>query len=91
MNAAGPRSPQADAKFAGPFGIAARIEGSGFFVADLDEANPILSRSQCFNDAVDAVSGQPENRVDVPFGQRFDKNIAGGTGSHRICLMRRIR
>jgi len=57
VNAAGPRSRQADAKFAGPFGIAARIERSGFFVADLDEANPILSRSQCFDDAVDAISG----------------------------------
>jgi hypothetical protein len=52
-------------------------------MADLNETNPILSRSQSFNDAVDAISGQPKNRINVPFDQRFDEGVTGGRGGHR--------
>jgi hypothetical protein len=64
---------ETDAEFARPFGIAACVEGRCFFVANLDETNLVASRSQRLDNAVDAIAGQPENRIDVPFYQRFDK------------------
>ena len=72
MNAARTGGGEANAELAGPFGITARVEGSRLFVADLNKANLILPGSQRLDDAVDAVSGNAEDRVHAPIDQRVD-------------------
>lgn len=46
MNAARSGRGQTDTKFAGVFGIAARHEGRGLLVPDVDEADLVLMSSQ---------------------------------------------
>ena len=50
-----------------------------------------VSRPIAFNDAIDPIAGQPENRIDIPFDQCFDQYVTGCRGSHGICLCRRLQ
>jgi hypothetical protein len=70
----------ADSELAGELGVAAGGEGRDFLVARLDEADPVLAFAQRFENAVDPVAGNPENRIDAPLDKRVDENVAGGLG-----------
>lgn len=75
MNAARAGGGDADADAAGEFGIRAGGEGSGFLVPHVDETNAVLVLTQSFEDAVDAIAGQTENRVHTPGDEAFDQHI----------------
>ena len=66
---------EADAEFPGVFGVAAGHECGGFFMPHMNKANFVLARAQRFHDAVDTVSGQPEDHFDTPIDQRFHEHI----------------
>lgn len=48
------------------------------FVPDLDEADLVLPFAERFEDAVDAVPGDAEDRVHAPVDQGFDEDVAAG-------------
>jgi hypothetical protein len=52
-----------------------RHERGRFFVADLDEAHPILPDADRFHDAVDAVPRKSEDAVNAPADQSVDENV----------------
>ena len=57
MDRAWPGGGQADAELARVLRIRARHEGGRFFVANVDEPNPVLVDPKRLHDAVDAVAG----------------------------------
>src|SRR5258706_7094102 len=50
----------ADAEASRVLGVAAGGEGGGFFVANLNEADLLLARPQCFKNSVHAVAWEPK-------------------------------
>ena len=66
MEAAGARCGQTDSQLAGKFGIAAGGESGRFLVAHLHEADFLLTCAQGLHNAVNAISGQPENNFNTP-------------------------
>jgi hypothetical protein len=46
----------------------------------LDEADLTLALPEGFEHAVDAVSGNAEDRVYAPFDEGFDEDVAAGLG-----------
>jgi hypothetical protein len=55
-------------------------------VPHLDETDHVSLLAQRLHDSVDAVAGQPEDRVDAPFLENFDKDVGCGL-SHRVPLL----
>jgi len=43
----------------------------------LNEANIIPAQAQGFDDAVDAISGEAEDELNLPIDQRVDENVCG--------------
>ncbi len=78
VDAARPGGGHADAEPAGVLGIAAGGEGGGFLVAHLDELDLVLVRAQRLEDAVDAVAGEAEDRLDAPVDQPLDQQVGHG-------------
>src|SRR5579871_261380 len=66
MNAARTGSGEAYAEPAGKLGIGARHERCTLFVATLHEPDLFLSNPESLHDAVYAVAGEAENRIDAP-------------------------
>src|ERR1041384_1840570 len=66
MYAAGARGGHADAEPARVFGVTAGGESGRLFVSDLDELDLLLMSSERFEDAVDAIAGKTEDRVNAP-------------------------
>ena len=77
MDGARPRRGEAHAEPPGRLGVAGGHEGGGLLVMDEDEPDPVLVAPQSFHDAVDAVAGQAEDRVDTPVRQSFDEHFRG--------------
>jgi hypothetical protein len=50
---------------AGQFGMRRCHEGRRLFVTHLDESHLILALANRFHDAVDAIAGQPIDRIDT--------------------------
>ncbi|EHK75787.1 phospholipase [Sinorhizobium meliloti CCNWSX0020] len=73
--AARARCGEADAESAGEFGIGACHEGGRLLVAHGNEPDAILPPPERLHDAVDAVSGQAEDDVDLPFDKRVDEDV----------------
>jgi hypothetical protein len=71
---------QANAELACVFRVAACHERRRFFMSYLDERHALLTRPQCFHDAVDAVARQAEDNADAPIDQAFHQHIRGRTG-----------
>src|SRR5690242_16402861 len=63
-------------------------EGRGLFVPHLDKADAVLAFAERLDNAVDAVTGDPEHGVDAPCQQGLDQNVAGGR-FHRLALQKR--
>src|SRR5206468_10415209 len=63
---AGPRCGQTDAQPPGVFGVTTGGESSRLLVADLNKLHPILMGAQGFEDAVDPVAWESEDRVNAP-------------------------
>ena len=76
MQPARPGRREADAESPGELGVAARHEGGGLLVADLDEANRLAAFAQRLHDAVDAVARQAEDRIDAPVLQHLNQNVS---------------
>jgi hypothetical protein len=47
-------------------------------VARHNEANAILADAQGLDDAIDAITGQAEDDLDVPLDQRLDQHVGRG-------------
>ena len=75
VDAAGTRGGNAGAEPSRPLGVGAGHEGGGLLVAHLDEADLLLLLPQRLDDAVDAVAGDAENRVDAPVDQGVNQNV----------------
>ena len=75
VDAAGTRGGDAGAEPSRPLGVGASHEGGGLLVAHLDEADLLLLLPQRLDDAVDAVAGDAENRVDAPVDQGVNQNV----------------
>src|ERR1041384_1027117 len=75
MYAAGARGGHADAEPARVFGVTAGGESGRLFVPDLDELDLLLMSSERFEDAVDAIAGKTEDRVNAPSHQPLDQFI----------------
>src|SRR5207247_1896519 len=87
MDAARSGRGEADAEAAGELRVAAGHERGGLFMADLDESDRVLFLAERLHDAVDAVAGESEDRVDAPFLKHVDEDVCGRL-SHRVLLIR---
>ena len=72
MDCAGAAGGEADADFAGEFGVGAGHEGGHFLVADLDEAWIIFGALESAHDSVDAIAGIAVDAVDAPAFESID-------------------
>ena len=75
MDAAGSGSGDAGSQASSELGPGARHKGRRFLMAHLDEANLVLPLAQRFDDAVDAIAGYSEDRVDAPIEHGLHQNI----------------
>lgn len=64
--------------FAGELAVPARRHRRGLLMAHVDQADLIFVFAQGFVEAVDAVTRQPEGRIDAPFDQAFNEQIGCG-------------
>jgi len=78
VDPAGPGSGETDTEPARVLGPAARHEGGGLLVPDVDETDPRAVLPQRFHDPVDPVARQTEYRVDAPLHQSLDQAVAPG-------------
>jgi hypothetical protein len=46
-------------------------------LANCDEADPILPLAQCFNDRIDAIPDNAEDKLDLPTDQGLNEYIRG--------------
>src|SRR5438132_12882291 len=75
MNGPGSGCREADAEPAAVLRVAARHERRRLLMADLDEADPSLTRPQRLHDPVDAVAGQAEDDGHAPIDQTIRQHI----------------
>ncbi len=75
MDAAGTGRGQAATQPARPLCMRTGHQRSGLFVPDLDEAQPIGARPDCFHHAIDAVTRHAEDCIDTPIDEGFHENI----------------
>jgi hypothetical protein len=75
MNRAGTGGRKANTKLASMLCVSCGHESSCFFVAYRDEANFALPLAQSFDDRIDAVSDDPENKLNLPSDQSFNEDI----------------
>jgi hypothetical protein len=61
--------------------VGTRGQRGRLLVADVDEADLVGVRAQCFHHAVDPVARKPEHNVDPPFDQTLDQLIRGGAAA----------
>ena len=78
MDASGSRRRETDSEPARVLRVAARCERGRFLVSHLHEGDLLLPRAQCFEDAVDPVTGKSEDRIDAPFDEPVDEQIGDG-------------
>jgi hypothetical protein len=76
MYSAGTGCRDADPEASGELRVAARHERRRFFVPHLHEADLVALLPQRFHDAVDAVAGETEDRVDAPLVQDVDEDLS---------------
>src|SRR3954453_22746553 len=76
MNASGPGGSNANAEFSRELRITASHERCRFLMPGLDKPDFVLSFAQRFHDAVDAVAGDTEHRVDTPIDQIVYHNFS---------------
>src|SRR5207248_4736296 len=63
VNAAGAGGSEANTQLAGELGVSAGAESGGFLVAHLNETDFFFMGAQSFQDAVDAIAGQPKDNL----------------------------
>jgi hypothetical protein len=73
MDAARTRGGQADVKPAGGLGIAGRHERRRFIVVDENKSDLVLVAAKSLHDPVDAVAGEAEDSINIPFGEPLDQ------------------
>ncbi len=87
MRCAGTGRRDADAEFAGEFGIGRSHEGGHFLVPRLDEFDLAVGAIERAEHAIDAVAGIAENFAHAPRVKPLDKEIAHSFG-HALTLRR---
>jgi hypothetical protein len=59
------------------FGETRGHERRRFFVANRNEANPILTLAERLDDRIDAIADNAESMGGTPSDQRFDNDVGG--------------
>ena len=80
MDGAWPERREAHSDFTGELGMGACHEGGQLFVAGLNELDTGAATAEGTHDAVDAVSGIPEDAPHTPGGEARQEEIADGGG-----------
>ena len=75
MNAAGAGGRQANTQASGELCVGTGHKGGGFFMPYVDETDPVLGLAERFHDAVDAIAGQPKDRIHTPCKQSFHQYV----------------
>src|SRR3954447_24868403 len=86
VDSARSRGGDAHAQLAGPFGVSAGCESSGFLMPHLDEADLLLARAKGLEDPIDAVAGYSEHDLDAPVDQGLDEDLASSLRHCRSLL-----
>ena len=81
MNPARTGRGQAHSDLAGRLGMPTGYEGRGLLMVNKDEFHPASVAAQSFHNAVDAVAGHTEDRLDPPVGDSRDQQF-GCNGNH---------